>query len=120
MRIKGELYLWTLNERMAETCWQQAIQIARQQKAKSWELKATNKLCHLWLRQGKKVTVQRHLANICAWFGDGLMTPDLQEARDLLALLKPETAVNDSDLSSLQKTHIEACAFWNLRGVYNV
>jgi len=56
-RIKGELLLATddpPSPTEAETCFRKAIEVARQQQAKPWELRATTSLCQLWQRQGKQ------------------------------------------------------------------
>jgi len=68
----------------AEVCFQQALAIARQQQAKSWELRATLSLSRLWQRQGKRTEAYDLLAPIYGWFTEGFDTADLQEARALL------------------------------------
>jgi predicted ATPase len=68
----------------AEACFQQAIDIARQQGAKLWELRATTRLSRLWLQQGKPAAARQLLAEVYGWFTEGFETPDLQEARALL------------------------------------
>ena len=64
----------------------QAIEIARRQQAKSWELRAVMSLARLW-QQSKKKKAQRMLAEIYSWFTEGFDTVDLQEARALLGEL---------------------------------
>jgi class 3 adenylate cyclase/predicted ATPase len=67
----------------AEACFLQAIDIARQQSAKSWELRAAVSLSRLWQRQGKAAA--RHLlAETYGRFTEGFETADLQEAKALL------------------------------------
>jgi predicted ATPase len=61
-----------------------AIEIARQQKAKSLELRAVMSLSRLWQQQGKKEEAHRMLAEIYGWFTEGFDTADLQEAKALL------------------------------------
>jgi predicted ATPase len=68
----------------AETCFQQALDIARQQQAKSWELRAATSLSRLWQRQGKRAEARELLAEIYGWFTVGFDTPDLQDAKALL------------------------------------
>ena len=65
----------------AEACFQQAIEIARQQHAKSWELRAAISLSRLWRQQGKQVAAQQLLAEVYGWFTEGFDTKDLQEAQ---------------------------------------
>jgi predicted ATPase len=72
----------------AEVCFQQALDIARQQRAKSLELRAAMSLARLWQRQGKPQEAYDLLAPIYGWFTEGFDTADLQEARTLLEELK--------------------------------
>ncbi len=64
--------------------YRQAIQVARRQKARSWELRATVSLCRLWQSQGERETAQQMLAQIYNWFSEGFETVDLKEAKALL------------------------------------
>jgi len=68
----------------AETCFRQAIDIARCQSAKSLELRAVISLSHLLQKQGKKQEARRMLAEIYGWFTEGFDTRDLKEAKALL------------------------------------
>jgi predicted ATPase len=77
----------TQAEAEAEACFLRAIEIARQQQAKSWELRASTSLARLWLRQGKHYEARTLLAEVYNWFTEGFDTKDLQEARALLAEL---------------------------------
>jgi DNA-binding winged helix-turn-helix (wHTH) protein/predicted ATPase len=70
-----------------EECFHQAIEIARQQEAKSWELRAVMSLGRLWQQQGKRDEARALLAEIYGWFTEGFDTADLQEAKALLAEL---------------------------------
>lgn len=69
--------------------YQQAIAIARQQGAKSLELRATVSLCRLWQRLGKQAAARQLLAAIYGWFTEGFDTVDLQGAKALLDELSP-------------------------------
>jgi predicted ATPase len=71
----------------AETCFHKAIGIAREQQAKSLELRAAMSLVRLWQQQGKKEEARQMLAEIYGWFTEGFDTKDLQEARALLEQL---------------------------------
>jgi predicted ATPase len=71
-------------EREAEECFLKAIDIARRQQAKSWELRASTSLARLWQSQGKRKKAHRLLAGIYGWFTEGFDTKDLQEAKALL------------------------------------
>ena len=73
----------------AENCFLKAIEVARRQEAKSWELKATISLARVWQQQGKASEARQMLEAIYAWFTEGFDMPDLVEARALLETLKP-------------------------------
>jgi len=68
----------------AEGCFETALEIARNQNAKSLELRAGMSLCRLWQRQGKTTAAQRMLEKILGWFTEGCDTADLKSARALL------------------------------------
>ena len=68
----------------AETCFQQALAVARHQQAKSLELRAAMSLARLWQQQGKRAEAHELLAPIYGWFTEGFDTADLQEAKALL------------------------------------
>jgi predicted ATPase len=71
----------------AEACFHKAIEMARQQRAKSWELRAVMSLSRLWQSQGKQEAVRQMLAESYGWFTEGFDTKDVQEAKALLAEL---------------------------------
>ena len=66
-------------------CFQQALDIARRQQAKSLELRAAMSLARLWQGQGKRDAAHSLLGAVYQWFTEGFDTVDLQEARALLA-----------------------------------
>src|SRR5262249_9631073 len=68
----------------AEACFLQALEIARKQQAKSWELRAAMSLSRLWQRQGEEREAHVLLSEIYTWFTEGFDTKDLQEAKALL------------------------------------
>jgi predicted ATPase len=88
-RLKGELLQQQVvpDAPQAETCFQQALAVARHQQAKSLELRAAMSLSRLWQRQGKRAEAHQLLAEIYGWFTEGFDTADLQEAKALLAEL---------------------------------
>jgi predicted ATPase len=71
----------------AEECFLKAIEVARKQEAKSWELRATVSLARLWQQQCKKNEAHKMLSAIYGWFIEGFDTKDLQEAKALLTEL---------------------------------
>jgi predicted ATPase len=88
-RLQGELLLARSAEHHAEaeTCFRQALDIARRQQAKSWELRAAMSLSRLWQHQGQRDAARQLLAEVYSWFTEGFDTADLQEAKTLLAAL---------------------------------
>jgi len=80
----GEMSLQPAQMETAEAYFHQALDIARCQQAKAWELRAAVSLSRLWQRQGKCVEARQLLAEVYAWFTEGLDTADLQEAKALL------------------------------------
>ncbi len=83
-RLRGKLLVAIEDEVDAEASLRQAIDVARQQEAKSWELRATMSLSRLWQQQGKLSEARRSLEEVYSWFSEGFDTPDLQDARSLL------------------------------------
>jgi adenylate cyclase len=83
-RLKGELLLREGEEAEAEASFEEAVKVARNQAAKSWELRATVSLCRLWHEQGKLLEARKRLSEVYGWFDEGFDTPDLIEARSLL------------------------------------
>ena len=83
-RVKGTLLLVQGNEADAETSLHKAIEVARKQKAKSWELRAATDLARLWGSQGKVDEAYHLLAPVYEWFTEGFDTPDLIAAKGLL------------------------------------
>ena len=71
-------------EEEAEACFQKAIEVARRQSAKSWELRAATSLARLWQQQGKVAEARDLLAPVYNWFTEGLDTADLNDAQALL------------------------------------
>jgi predicted ATPase len=65
----------------AETYFQQSLDIARRQQAKSLELRAAMSLSRLWHQQGKRDEAHALLAPVYGWFTEGFDTVDLQEAK---------------------------------------
>ena len=91
-RLKGELLLQQSsdNQADAETCFHHALEIARMQQARSWELRAATSLARLWQQQGKRREAYDLLAPVYHWFTEGFDTADLQDAKALLNALEEE------------------------------
>jgi predicted ATPase len=89
-RLKGELLLQLSSDNQveAETCFHHALDIARHQQAKSFELRTATSLARLWQQQGKRQDAYDLLAPIYVWFTEGFDTADLQDAKALLEALQ--------------------------------
>jgi predicted ATPase len=85
-RLKGVLLLQQSsdNQAEAETCFQHALDIARSQQAKSFELRTATSLARLWHQQGKRQEAHDLLAPVYNWFTEGFDTADLKDAKALL------------------------------------
>ena len=93
-RVKGELILRGSGveappgvQTEAEECFRKSIEIARQQEARSFELKAVISLSRLWKQQGKKAEARQAMAEIYGWFSEGFDTKDLIDAKLLIEQL---------------------------------
>jgi predicted ATPase len=61
-----------------------ALSVARQQQAKSWELRAAMRMARLWRDQGKRDEASICSRAVCGWFTERFDTFDLKEAKALL------------------------------------
>jgi predicted ATPase len=88
-RLRGQLLAALPDGRPdeASAAFERAIDVARQQSAKSWELRAALGLAQLWRDQGKPADSRNLLAPVHAWFTEGFETPDWKEAKALLDTL---------------------------------
>jgi len=85
-RMTGEIALNSPDQdaAKAEAYFTRALTIAREQQAKSWELRAAMSMARLWRDQGKRTEARELLAPVYAWFTEGFDTLDLKEAKALL------------------------------------
>jgi predicted ATPase len=88
-RLKGVLLLQQSldNQAEAESSFHHALDIARTQQAKSFELRAATSLSRLWQQQGKRQEAHALLAPVYGWFTEGFDTADLKGAKALLETL---------------------------------
>ena len=90
-RIAGEITLLSPEpnggKAEAEVYFERALAVARQQQAKSWELRSAMSMARLWSDQGKEKQARDLLAPIYGWFTQGFDTRDLKEAKALLDAL---------------------------------
>jgi len=89
-RLEGDLLLHQSSSDVAQSanCFRQALDVARNQQAKSLELRAATSLARLWLSQDKRQEAYDLLAPVYDWFTEGFDTTDLKEAKALLTELK--------------------------------
>jgi len=83
-RLKGELLLSAGNDEAAAQSFRDAIELARRQSAKSWELRATTSLARLLAKQDRRDEARAMLGEIYGWFTEGFDTADLKDAKALL------------------------------------
>jgi predicted ATPase len=83
-RHRGRLLLPQGHPEAAEELYRKAVDIARNQKAKLWELRAAASLAQLWRDQGRRAEANELLAPVYAWFTEGFAIRDLREAKALL------------------------------------
>ena len=88
-RVAGQIVLKLTepDQAKAQSYFEHALAIARQQQAKSWELRASMSLARLWRDQGKVQQARELLAPVYGWFTEGFDTRDLKEAKALLEQL---------------------------------
>jgi predicted ATPase len=85
-RVAGEIVLMSPqpDTAKAQAHFERALAVARQQQAKSWELRAAISMARLWRDQGKREEARELLAPVYGWFTEGFDTRDLEEAKALL------------------------------------
>ena len=84
-RVRAQLLLATgAAASEAEVSLARAIDIARSQSAKIFELRAATSLAQLWRDQNKRAEARDLLGPIYGWFTEGFDMPDLQRAKSLL------------------------------------
>jgi predicted ATPase/class 3 adenylate cyclase len=88
-RIAGEIALISADRdaAKAEEIFNRALGVARQQQAKSWELRAAMSMARLWRDQGKPQQAHELVTPVYNWFTEGFDTLDLKEAKALLEQL---------------------------------
>jgi predicted ATPase len=85
-RVAGEIALMSPepDAAKAQGYFERALAVAREQQAKSWELRAAMSMARLWRDQGKRDAARELLAPVYGWFTEGFDTLDLKEAKTLL------------------------------------
>ena len=90
LRLKGWISILRGEPDQAEATLRKAIAVARDQGAKSWELRAATTLGRLLASRGDSAAALAVLAPVYDWFSEGHSTRDLTEAAQLLAKLRGE------------------------------
>ena len=85
LRLKGDALTMKGQELEAERLLREAITVARQQEAKLFELRSAVSLCRLLRADSLAVALRELLRPACSWFDAGVVSPDLVDARSLLA-----------------------------------
>jgi predicted ATPase len=95
-RVAGEIALQGMepDATKAEACFATALEIARKQKAKSWELRAATSMARLLSAEGRPQAAREILAPVYGWFTQGLDTSDLKQAKILLEELAARPLVS--------------------------
>jgi class 3 adenylate cyclase/predicted ATPase len=83
-RLRGDVLYATGDPAEAERSYDRALEVARRQSAKLFELRASTSLARLWCKQGRRGDARELLAAIYGWFTEGFGTPVLDEAKALL------------------------------------
>jgi Stage II sporulation protein E (SpoIIE) len=90
-RLQGELLLVESDDQTAaEECFRRAVETARRQQSKMWELRATTSLARLWQKQGRREEAFRALSTVRGVFTECFTMPDLVDAEALLRSLGDE------------------------------
>jgi predicted ATPase len=84
LRLKGELLKTDVEWDQVESCFLDALAVARHQGARTWELRAAMSMARLWRNQGKLDEARELLVPVYGWFTEGFDTRDLKEATALL------------------------------------
>ncbi|HLX38757.1 MAG TPA: adenylate/guanylate cyclase domain-containing protein [Candidatus Binataceae bacterium] len=86
-RLRGEFHRLAQDDKSAEQQFREALRIAQEQGAKSWELRASTSLAKLMKSQGRDTDARAILEPIYNWFTEGFSTGDLTEAKALLDMV---------------------------------
>jgi predicted ATPase len=87
LRLKGWMLMRRGRLAEAETQLRASIDWARQQQARSWELRSATTLAELLAERGQRYAARELLAPIYNWFTEGFDTRDLKDAKALLDAL---------------------------------
>jgi hypothetical protein len=98
LRLKAWMLGRQDRTQQAEACLRDSVDCAREQHAKSWELRSTKDLATLLARDGRQAEAREQLAPLVDWFTEGHDTKDMREAKAVLAKLPQEPAQRDARL----------------------
>ena len=83
-RVHGLVLIKENKPAESEAAFSQALDLAREQQAKSLELRVATSLARLWGEQGRRTEARELLAPVYGWFAEGFDTADLKNAKTLL------------------------------------
>jgi class 3 adenylate cyclase/predicted ATPase len=88
-RVAGKVALMSRQRdaAKAEAYFERALAVAREQRARSLELRAATSMARLWRDQRRLQRARDLLASVYGWFTEGFGTLDLKEAKALLDAL---------------------------------
>ena len=123
-RTAGEITLMSPepDAAKAQAHFERALAIAREQQAKSWELRAATSMARLWRGQGKRQQARDLLAPIYGWFTEGFDTLDLKQAKalldDLAAMRAPvvDTSIGSAEIHPRRRTTACSRRYPTMRG----
>lgn len=88
IRARGEMLLNREHTAQAEALFKEALELARQQGALSWQLRTATSLARLWIKGGRDNDALILLDNVYRQFSEGYSTTDLRTAAALLDSLR--------------------------------
>jgi predicted ATPase len=114
-RIAGEIALMSPEPDAAKAVayFKRALAVARQQQAKSRELRAAMNMARLWRYQGKRQQARELVAPVYGWFTEGFDTLDLKEAKALLDELHARQQFSKRPLRWTLPARCVAVVLWN-------
>ena len=88
LRLRAQALLARPNRIAAEQCLVEALEVARVQEAKFWELRAASALARLWSSEGRQAEALSLVAPVYGWFTEGFSTLELRSAKSLMVELR--------------------------------
>jgi class 3 adenylate cyclase/tetratricopeptide (TPR) repeat protein len=99
LRIRAGLLLLMQRTDEAECSYRNALEVAQEQGARMWELRAACDLAQMLCDRGRGAEVRNCLAAVYGWFSEGFDIPELRRSKALLESLSP-SHIHDSSIAS--------------------